>query len=322
MQLAVTAGDPSGIGPEICLKAVRKLGNLRNDLVLVGNTESLHNCAKLLGFSSSEFEKLNITDVGGKAGEIGKVRRESGEIALNSIERATAMALNGEVVSISTAPISKEAIMIAGSKMIDHTEILANLTGIPDVVTVFEVRGLRIIFMTKHCSLKQAVEHVKKDNIVRIIRLAEESLRLIGVSNGKVAVAALNPHAGENGIFGREEIEEIIPAIEEMQKRSYNVHGPYPADSVFHGASEGAFDMVISLYHDQGHIAAKMYDFLGTVSMNLGMPFLRTSPDHGTAFDIAGKGIANEESMLRAIQTAFKYGQKYRENYARIKSVI
>ncbi len=207
---------------------------------------------------------------------------------------------------------------MAGSKHIDHTTLLQDLTKSSKSITIFEVRKLRIYFLTRHIPFSKVASEIRKDNVIRGILEADLSLKLLGISNGKIAVAALNPHAGEDGLLGREEIDEIRPAIEEVKaKYGIDVHGPFPADSVFYIAAKGNYDIVVSLYHDQGHIAAKMYDFRRTVSLTLGLPFLRTSVDHGTAFDIAGKGIADETSMVEAIKKAIKYAIKYKENYSR-----
>jgi len=224
------------------------------------------------------------------------------------------LALDGEISALATAPINKEAIRLAGSKYIDHTTMLEGLTGSRDVATVFEAgEKLRIYFMTKHIPLIDIFKEIDEDKVYKSIVTAARCLRLLGVSGEKIAVAALNPHAGEGGLLGSEETSYIEPAVARAQKNSIDVYGPLPADSVFFRASMGEFDIVVSLYHDQGHIAAKIHDFFSTVSLNIGLPFLRTSPDHGTAFDIAGKGIANETSMVNAMTKAVQYGELYRE---------
>ncbi|HII82638.1 MAG TPA: 4-hydroxythreonine-4-phosphate dehydrogenase PdxA, partial [Ferroplasma sp.] len=208
--------------------------------------------------------------------------------------------------------INKEAIIKAGSPYIDHTTMLKALTNSRFITTLFEVKKLRITFLSKHMSLMDAVKFVKYENIYNAIIDTEKSLKLLGFMEPKIAVAALNPHAGESGMFGNEEISEIIPAIEKA-KQTMNITGPVPADSVFYQASMGQYDVVLSMYHDQGHIAAKTYDFRHTVSMNIGLPFLRTSVDHGTAFDIAGQDKADYVSMKEAILTANRYASVYKK---------
>lgn len=311
VKIGVTLGDPSGIGPEIVAKSLKSV--LRTDarITLIGNRENFEEIARISRIERETFEKVDFVDIPNSGIIFGRVQRVSGEIAVKSIETATKMALSDELDGISTAPINKEAILLAGSKYIDHTIMLAGLTHSSSVTTVFEVNKLRILFLTKHVSLIDACKSIKEESVYDYILLSDQALQSLGIKNGKIAVAALNPHAGENGLFGREEIDEIAPAIKRAQKL-LNVSGPFPADSVFNQAAKGRFDIVLSLYHDQGHIAAKMYDFDRTVSMNLGLPFLRTSVDHGTAFDIAGKGIANEVSMIEAIKKALQYSIPYK----------
>ncbi len=312
-RIGVTLGDPSGIGPEIVLKAVNNM-KVGDDvsITLIGNQENAERVLDITGIDRTVLDHADFVDIPGDGIEFGKVQTVSGKIALKSIEMATTMALNGELDAIATAPINKEAIIAAGSEYIDHTTMFAGLTKSENVTTVFEVEKLRILFLTKHQSLMDACRSISEKLVYDYILRSDWALNSLGVKNGRIAVAALNPHGGENGLFGREEIDIIAPAVQRASKE-VNVVGPYPADSVFHWAASGKFDIVLSLYHDQGHIAAKMYDFDRTVSMNLGLPFLRTSVDHGTAFDIAGKGIAGEVSMIEAIQKAIDYAHLYRE---------
>jgi 4-hydroxythreonine-4-phosphate dehydrogenase len=308
--IGVTLGDPAGVGPEVVAKSLPSLK--RDQLVLIGNEENFLRVVSELHLDERKIRGYRFVDVPGKAVSYGKVQKSAGQIAVASIKKAVELALDGDVESIATAPINKEAIIMAGSKYIDHTTMLSGLTGSKENFTVFETDALRIFFMTKHVSLAVACSQITRERVRSSVSEANECLELLGVKRRKIAVAALNPHAGDGGLFGREEIETISPAIRDAQKE-FDVSGPYPADSVFHKASEGAFDIVVALYHDQGHIAAKMLDFHRTVSLNLGLPFLRTSVDHGTAFDIAGKGMANPVSMVEAIKKAAKYGKSYRE---------
>lgn len=317
-RIAVTLGDPAGIGPEVTAKALFAKRDLRNSVVVVGNGNSFRRALENARIDRDFIHEIDFHDVPGDDVEFGLPQKEAGQISLESIRIAVDLVNNGDAVAMCTAPINKEAIIAAGSQDIDHTTMLARLTRSEKVSTVFEVGGLRILFANKHVPLIDAITSVTFENVRDSIDLADEALALLGTKRKRIAVAALNPHAGEAGLIGREEIEEIIPAIN-SKKDSVDVSGPYPADSVFYRASKGEFDMVISLYHDQGHIAAKMLDFNGTVSMNLGLPFLRTSVDHGTAFDIAGKNQANPESMIRAIETAVRYASQYKKNITKLR---
>ncbi len=315
-KVGVTLGDPAGIGPEIVAKSLSSLQENSRDIVLIGNWRNFTHVLEELGIGDEIASRFQFIDIKHDSGSIqpGKVSEEAGDIAVKSIEAAVSLAMDGELSGICTAPINKEAIRLAGSKYIDHTEMLGGLTGSGEVTTVFEVRNLRILFLNKHMSLRQAIDAITEDSVRKYIRLCDYALRMLGMERRKIAVAALNPHGGENGLFGSEEMDIIAPAVGK-ESSELDVSGPYPADSVFHRAAEGEFQMVLSLYHDQGHIAAKMYDFHRTVSMNIGLPFLRTSVDHGTAFDIAGKWIANETGMVEAIRKALQYSVKYRENF-------
>ncbi|HKW05153.1 MAG TPA: 4-hydroxythreonine-4-phosphate dehydrogenase PdxA [Nitrososphaerales archaeon] len=318
MKLGVTLGDPAGIGPEITAKSLPLFP--RDEIYLIGNKENFVKTLKRLGTTLKEAEKtcrLSFIDIPASGLiEHAKVQKSAGEVAIRSIEKCASLAQNGEIESIVTSPINKESIILAGSKFVDHETMLANLTGSKQVSTVFEIGDLRIIFMPpKHVPLKQAVRMVSSERVFETILLADRSLKLLGIKKRRIAVAALNPHSGDGGLLGREEIEELSPAIKKASK-SLDVKGPFAADSVFHMASNGEFDIVVSLYHDQGHIAAKMHDFSRTVSLTIGLPFLRTSVDHGTAFDIAGKNLASPESMIEAMRKAKKYGRLYRAKFA------
>lgn len=311
--IGVTLGDPAGVGPEIVAKS---LGKFPEQLVLIGSKNDFENQLENLSLSKDLLSSCKFEDVGGGNVVPGKIQKIAGEIALKSIERSVQMAREGEIDAVVTGPINKEAILLAGAKYIDHTTMLAGLTGSKDVSTVFESgRNLRIYFMTKHIPLIDVFKQINEETIYRSILGAARCLRLLGVSGAKIAVAGLNPHSGEGGLLGSEEISYITPAVTRARKTSIDVQGPFPADSVFFRASNGEFDIVVSLYHDQGHIAAKMLDFYSTVSLNLGLPFLRTSVDHGTAFDIAGRGIANETSMIAAIAKAMQYARLYLEKF-------
>ena len=318
--IAVTMGDPAGVGPEIAVKALLKpeVQDVCTP-VLIGDLGILHRTAKQLKLKAKFSVLDDPKEAGGKLGvielidlrnvdlgsfEIGKVSVEAGRAAIQYIEKATELALNKQVDAVATGPINKRAINLAGSPYIGHTEMLAGLCGVENPLMMFWVRGARIFFLTRHLPLTEAVKAVRKKAIVdAVVRIVAE-LENIGLTKPLVAVAALNPHASDEGLVGNEEAQEIIPAIKELKARGLNVVGPVPADTVFLKALEGRYDAVLSLYHDQGHIAAKTVDFYGTVSVTFGLPFLRTSVDHGTAYDIAGKGLADSRSLEEAIKLA------------------
>jgi 4-hydroxythreonine-4-phosphate dehydrogenase len=228
------------------------------------------------------------------------------------IAKATELTLAGEVKALVTTPINKEATKLAGYQDIGHLEYLARITGAPEYATMLVTGPLSVVHLTTHYSLKDACKLITKERILAKLKLTHDSFLKWGVKQPRIAVAGLNPHAGEGGLFGSEEIEEIEPAVKEARHLGIDAQGPFPADSVFNRAINGEFDVVLALYHDQGHIPIKVYGFERSVSIALGLPFIRTSVDHGTAFDIAGKGIANPESLTEAIKTAVKLIEKNR----------
>lgn len=309
-RIGITLGDPAGVGPEVTAKAlVSGLFPLER-IALVGNKAHFIQVARDQKAELDFTQLAHFIDIPSEKFKTGSVSGAAGSVAIRSIEEAVRLALLGDLDAICTAPISKEAIRLAGSRFIDHTTMLQELTSSKEVTTVFETGSLRIIFLTKHLPIREAINEVTAANLERCIELADRALRSLGMNRRRIAVAALNPHGGENGLLGQEELGEIVPAVEKMRGK-YDVHGPIPADSVFHQAAGGYYDIVISLYHDQGHIAAKTMNFAKTISMNLGLPFLRTSVDHGTAFDIAGRGIADATSMIEAIRKCFDYSPGY-----------
>lgn len=319
--LALTMGDPAGVGPEIVVKTIASWDVEAVPLV-IGERQVLEEAQRVSGVTIEWREAhlplqgdgpflLDLKNVDFSSFSFGKIAPEMGRASYEYIEKAIALALDGTVQGVVTAPISKEALHRAAIPFIGHTEILQSLSGVREAITMFQVGGLRVFFLTRHLALKEAIERVRKDTLVRFLQKMVLYLRVLGVSTPRIAVAALNPHAGESGLLGREESEEIVPAIEEVRGKGYQVSGPYPADSIFFFAFQGKFDAVLSLYHDQGHIATKCLDFYRTVSVTLGLPFIRTSPDHGTAFDIAGRGIARHESMYEASRLAAQYALSY-----------
>jgi 4-hydroxythreonine-4-phosphate dehydrogenase len=318
--ILVTMGDPAGIGPEIAVKTLLHPEVYdRCKPIIVGDVHLLQTTAAQLKatvrFQTTgaprtvegrvgTIEVVDLNNVDLATLQVGEISGEAGRASLEYVETAVEYALRGDGDAVVTAPINKQAISLAGSRHIGHTELIAALSGVEDPLTMFWVRGARIFFLTRHLPLNEAVAAVTRERIVDATSTMVEALQGIGVPDPRIAVAALNPHASDGGLMGREEAEEITPAIEAARARGIKVYGPIPADSVFHQAVEGRYDAVLSLYHDQGHIAAKTLDFYGTVSVTLGLPFIRTSVDHGTAHEIAGRGIANPTSLVEAIKVA------------------
>ena len=234
-----------------------------------------------------------------------------GKAAYEYIAKSIELANAHLVDAVATTPINKESLKKGGIPFIGHTEIFGALTHTDDPLTLFEVRNLRVFFLTRHVSLRRACDLVTKDRIVDYVIRCTEALRKLGITEGTMAIAGLNPHSGEHGLFGDEEVREVAPAVEELKKRGYQVAGPIGADSVFSQALHGKYNSVLSLYHDQGHIATKTLDFERTISITAGMPILRTSVDHGTAFDIAGTGAVSPISMQEAVRLAVKYAPAF-----------
>ena len=258
-------------------------------------------------YSEGVLNLIDLDNINMDQFEYGKVSAMCGQAAYDYIAKSIEITMSGQADAVATTPINKESLHAAEGPFIGHTEIFGALTGTEDPLTMFETNGLRVFFLTRHKSLRDMLDDIKKDRIIDYVQRCTEALRKLGVNEGTMAVAGLNPHSGEHGLFGWEEVNEIAPAVEELKKQGYDVAGPVPADSVFHQAAMGKYNSVLSLYHDQGHIATKTLDFDRTISITNGMPILRTSVDHGTAFDIAGKGIAGAVSMKEAVRLAAKY---------------
>lgn len=321
--IAVPIGDPAGVGPEIVAKAcaLEKVSEAA-DVIAIGDRRVMEKAIDIVGsdLTVNVVEKpaegiyrpgiLNLIDLDNidqTKFAFGRVQAMCGRAAFEYIKMSIELAMNGEADAVATTPINKEALHAAEVPFIGHTEIFGALTGTPDPLTMFETNGLRVFFLTRHKSLRDMLDDITKENIKACVRESLAALRRLGVTEGTMAVAGLNPHCGEHGLFGWEEVNEIEPAVKELQEEGYPVVGPIGADSVFHQAAIGRYICVLSLYHDQGHIATKTLDFERTISVTNGMPILRTSVDHGTAFDIAGKGIVSEVSMAEAILLAAKY---------------
>ena len=311
--IAITMGDPLGVGPEIAVQTLASKDlRLQCRMILVGDRHILNQAAELCGIP--DFEQRFGADVEHvpcaltvTPDNAGTVQAEAGQAAYACIERAHELCTQGICDAVATAPINKESLKTANVPYIGHTEIFAGLTGAHDPLTMFETTGLRIFFLTRHLSLRQACDQVTEARVLDYIRRCTAALRNIGIANGTLAVAGLNPHSGEHGLFGTEEMDAIAPAVVKAKTEGYLVEGPVSADSVFHQAHIGKFAAVLSLYHDQGHIAAKTLDFHRTISVTHGLPYLRTSVDHGTAFDIAWKGVADPISMQEATRLAALY---------------
>lgn len=325
--IAVPIGDPAGVGPEIVAKSVASEEVFEAaDCVIVGDKTIIENAIKIVGVDLtvhviSEAEEgdyrkgiLNLIDLGNvdmAKFEFGKVNGMCGKAAYEYIAKCIELANEGKVDAVATTPINKESLRAGGINYIGHTEIFGALTGTEDPLTMFETNGMRVFFLTRHVSLREMLDMITKDRIIDYVKRCMKALEKLGVTDGTMAIAGLNPHSGEHGLFGWEEVNEIMPAIEELQAEGYQVVGPIGADSVFHQAAQGRYNSVLSLYHDQGHIATKTLDFEKTIAVTNGMPILRTSVDHGTAFDIAGKGIVSAVSMIEAILLAAKYAPNF-----------
>lgn len=301
-RLVISSGDPAGIGPEVTLKALAQ-PEVRDsaEIIVTGDPDWLGEVARRLGVPPAE----RVEAAGDASGiEVGKVSAHAGEAAVAAVKRAVELIHAGQADALVTAPISKEAMREAGYNWPGHTELLADLCGVEDVRMLLVGGKLRVAHVTTHRSLRSAIDAATRERVRRTIEVAEEGGRLLGLSRRRIGVAGLNPHAGENGLFGDEEIREITPAVEDARRAGIDAQGPLPADTLFWRASQGDFDLVVAMYHDQGHIPIKLGGFSDGVNVSLGLPFLRTSVDHGTAFDIAGRGVADWRSMAAAIQLA------------------
>ncbi len=322
-KIAITMGDPAGVGPEVILKSFFQPGEIwRTCLpIVIGDRVVMEEAVRLLDLSV----KLNIIREPGEAKltpgtidmidmaaikefEKKKPAAEGGRACAAYIRKAVDLALSKQVAAMVTAPISKEALKMAGMKWPGHTEMLAELTGTKDYAMMLVGGPLRVILVTIHTAIRNVPDMIKKDNILKTIRLARKACGMLGIKDPRIAVAGLNPHAGEAGIFGDEEIREIIPAIEAAGEEGLRTTGPFPPDTIFHKAYNGEIDMVVCMYHDQGLIPLKMLAFDKGVNVTVGLPIIRTSPDHGTAYDIAWSGQADPSSMIEAVKLASQMG--------------
>ncbi len=328
--IVIPIGDIAGVGPEIVAKAlnypevyqwckplvVGEAVAMERALTITESNLKL-NCVNKSSegqFSYGIIDFIDLKNVDSNNIVFGKVQSEAGRAAFEFIEKSIELLKAGEADAIATTTINKEALKAAGINYIGHTEIIGGLLGVEDPMTMFQVLGLKVFFLSRHLSLRKAIDYVTEENVYQYIHRCYNGMKNLGINNPKLAIAGLNPHSGEHGLFGDEEGDEIGPAIERARQEGIDVTGPIGADSVFYLALKGAFDAVISLYHDQGHIATKMVDFEKTISVTIGMPYIRTSVDHGTAFDIAGKNLVSEVSMYEAIRLAAIYANTYKGN--------
>ena len=320
IKIAITMGDPSGIGAEIIVKALSEESKKKFIPIVIGSKKVLNNQIKI-NKSKLLLEEINhpdqITDY--KSDKVyiinpGEVTSEfaQGELDINSgreshkwVEFGAELCINKQVEAMVTAPINKEAWSMAGIKDTGHQEVFKRMTNSKYVATMLITGKLRCMHLSTHKPLIEACKYVTKENIIRAIELTDDSFKEWGYKKPKIAVAALNPHASDNGLIGDTESKEIAPAVKLMQKKGINVTGPHPADSIFNQAINEEYDVVIVMYHDQGHIAIKVHGLEKSISVNLGIPFIRTSVDHGTAFDIANKNIADSTSMKESIKQAY-----------------
>jgi 4-phospho-D-threonate 3-dehydrogenase / 4-phospho-D-erythronate 3-dehydrogenase len=318
-RVGITLGDPAGIGPEIVLKAAADAG-LRSacQLVIIADAKELRRQAQLFDLPcdypivnestiDEADEAVRVCDVGDLSAGVtfGKRSASAGQAAVRFIESGVRLCLAHKLDAIATAPINKEALKLAGSPFPGHTEMLTTLCGAKRSLMCFFAGSLRVVLLTIHMSLKDAINAITRERVISAIELTDSEMRRFGIPRPRIAVAGLNPHAGEHGLFGEEEICEIEPAIQYCKTAlKIDVSGAFPADTLFVRAARGEFDTVIACYHDQGLIAVKCLAFGEAVNVTLGLPIIRTSVDHGTAFDKAGLGIAEPQSMMEAIKLA------------------
>jgi 4-phospho-D-threonate 3-dehydrogenase / 4-phospho-D-erythronate 3-dehydrogenase len=324
--IAITMGDAAGVGPEIIIKALESnaIYDQCNPFV-IGDSTIL---TRALQFTGSNLAIRSISETEEAKYEqgtidcldlkllsedlpVGKVSKEAGNAAFRYLEKAISLVKEKKIHAICTAPLNKEALHLAGHIFPGHTEILAELTGTEDFAMMLSAPKLRVIHVTTHVGLIKAVELINPTRVYNVIKLADQTLKKAGIASPKIAVCGINPHAGENGLFGNgEEEEKIIPAVKKAVSEGVDVVGPLPADTLFFRATRGDFDIIVAMYHDQGHGPIKVLGLESGVNITVGLPIIRTSVDHGTAFDIAGKGIASEESLVEAIRQAIELAPK------------
>ena len=318
--IAITMGDACGIGPEVIVKALAETAvHVLCRPVVVGSLPALEAALELTGahltphpietLDDAEYcpTMINIIDPQNLDAEeitLGRISPACGRAAMEWVTVAAHLALDGSVNALATAPVNKEAASLAGYKAIGHMELLQEITGTASVATMLISGSLRVVHLTTHRSLRVACDYVTRERVLGMLELTNRSFRQWGFASPRIAAAALNPHASDGGLLGDEEATAISPAVRDAQQQGILAQGPIPADIVFHQAIRGDYDVVLAMYHDQGHIPIKVHGFERSVSVNLGLPFVRASVDHGTAFDIAGKGVADHTSMVETIRLA------------------
>lgn len=304
-RLALTVGDPAGIGPEVVLRALAAPDRPDAEAVVYGPLLALLDRARRFGLPSPQDLGVRVVDVPAE-GEValGRTCAAAGHAAARSVLRAVQEALAGRVQALVTAPLNKESLHAAGYPWLGHTELLAEAAGTPDVAMLFVGGGLRVALLTIHRSLRSVPDAVTGEEVRRVVRLVHRELPYFGAASRRIGLCGLNPHAGEGGLFGREEIEVLQPAVAALRGEGIEVSGPHPADTLFVRAQRGEFDAVIAAYHDQGLVPVKLAGFGHAVNVTLGLPFVRTSVDHGTGFDIVAAGTADASSMLEAMRVA------------------
>ncbi len=330
-KIGITMGDPTGIGPEIIVKALSKRSLfLACRPMVIGDQGALlraihrlgrHTSVEVFGeppedgYSPRKIFLLPSSHLAASSLRFGKPDKACGEAMVGYIEKAVQCVTSGKLDGVTTCPIHKEAIRQAGYSFSGHTELLAHLAKAPRVAMMFVGPKWKVVLVTTHLPLRQVAGWIKKERVFSMIRLTREGLRkYFGISRPKVAVLGLNPHAGEGGLLGREEREEILPAIEQARSQGIRAEGPFPADSFFGLATSSSFDAVVAMYHDQGLIPTKMAGFRSAVNLTLGLPFVRTSVGHGTAYDIAGKGLADPKNLINAILLASNLSKSYKND--------
>jgi 4-hydroxythreonine-4-phosphate dehydrogenase len=320
---AITMGDPAGIGPETVIGTMLdkelyqscKLFVIGSIAILERAKDVLHadvSFRKITDPSEAKYEYgiIDVLETGEydtDSIEWGKVQKLAGQMAYDFILKSIQLGLEGKLDAVSTTPINKQSIKLIGVKEPGHTEIYQNETKSPYALTMFSCHKLRVFFLSRHISLVDAVHYATKDRVVEYVEWIDRELRNVGIKNPKIAVAGINPHNGDNGLFGTEEKTDLFPAVEQLTAEGINAVGPIPADSIFMRGKKGEFDAILSMYHDQGHIACKTLDFDKSVTITWGLPFIRGSVDHGTAFDIAGKGIASYISLVESTKVCVEY---------------
>ncbi len=338
---AITMGDPAGVGAEVTVKALKNPALYESGIpVVIGDFVAVRDANDFCGAALDIHRIGHPSEALGRAGTLdlidmgllapgswhyGQVQAHCGKAAYAYVEKGIELALDGALDAVVTGPLNKEALHLGGYRYSGHTEIFADLTHTKDYAMLLATRALRVIHVTTHVSVRNACDRIKAERVLKVIRLAGEAMRLLGNGSPRIAVAGLNPHCSENGLFGWEEAQEILPAIEAARREGFRVEGPIPPDTVFVKALAGQYDIVLAMYHDQGHIPVKLSGFkldpatgrflsMSGVNITMGLPIIRTSVDHGTAFEIAGQGIANEESMVEAAEMALQMARMKKGN--------